>query len=632
MPRNHPVLACLLGLFCCLFASASTGALFSTNCVFPGAGWATRPAEAEKLRQAQLKELASFIGGNGVVVRHGYLVHRWGNISAPKDIHSACKPFSSTLLMQAVEKGLLGSVDDRVAEVLPELAEINEGTDAEITWRQLACMTSGYGSPDAPGEAWAYNDYGISLFVRTLAAQVYGAQEVTAPFQTEIFTPLGMQDHPYCVESGNARIGRMRISPRDLARFGLLAMTGGWWKNKQLVRRDLMETMLSSPVSATLPRSAFYEIQGSLVTGGQSFGGGINQDCAVPGLYSFTWWLNQPKPDGRRYLAGLPQNSFLANGLYLCDGCLVIPSWQLVIAWNSSRLSEEDGDLAQLVKRVRACVALKVKFDANGGTGTMGAQTFYPATSQPLRANAFKRSGNVFAGWANSPKGAVLYTNCQAVTVGSSKTLYARWRRPRHKVVFDANGGSGTMKAQSFKYGTAQALFANAFRRTGCTFAGWSRTRTGKVEFKNKQQVKNLTGKDGKTITFYAIWAKAPTKRSIRPAAEEDAATRWLMEYGFLESSGRPLQRANVWETRAANGRTLRECYVAGLDPRNSRSALLVTIQPGETGPVVDWQPKPRDGVKRLYVIEGAETLAGPWTSPTNASHRFFRVKVALPQ
>ena len=45
-----------------------------------------------------------------------------------------------------------------------------------MTFRHLANMMSGYGRPDSPGAAWAYNDYAIQLYQRTVFDRVF--QEV----------------------------------------------------------------------------------------------------------------------------------------------------------------------------------------------------------------------------------------------------------------------------------------------------------------------------------------------------------------------------------------------------------------------------------------------------------------------
>ena len=70
-----------------------------------------------------------------------------------------------------------------------------------------------------------------------------------------------------------------------------------------------------------------------------------------------------------------------------------------------------------------------VTFDANGGSGTMQPQTFTKGESQALTANAFIRSGYVFASWNTDPNGTgSAYTDMQEITVSQNMTLYAQWR------------------------------------------------------------------------------------------------------------------------------------------------------------------------------------------------------------
>ena len=156
-----------------------------------------------------------------------------------------------------------------------------------------------------------------------------------------------------------------------------------------------------------------------------------------------------------------------------------------------------------------------VRFLANGGTGTMKKQTFKVAESKRLRANAFKRSGYVFAGWANSKAGGIVFRDRESVVAlgspGETVKLYAAWANPTYRVAFVANGGTGTMKKQSFAYGTAKKLRANAFERSGYEFVGWAKSKAkaekGKVAYKDQKSVKNLT-RAGGTVKLYAVWRK----------------------------------------------------------------------------------------------------------------------------
>ncbi len=71
----------------------------------------------------------------------------------------------------------------------------------------------------------------------------------------------------------------------------------------------------------------------------------------------------------------------------------------------------------------------------------------------------------------------------------------------RYTVTFNANGGSGSMAAQQFTQNVAQRLTANAFWRTGYTFAGWATSPGGSVVYSNGQSVRLTASR-----TLYAVW------------------------------------------------------------------------------------------------------------------------------
>ena len=155
-----------------------------------------------------------------------------------------------------------------------------------------------------------------------------------------------------------------------------------------------------------------------------------------------------------------------------------------------------------------------VKFNANGGSGSMSNESFVYGTAKALTANAFTRSGYTFAGWATSATGAKVYNDKQSIsnlttTNGGTVNLYAVWTGVPYSVQFNANGGSGTMANESFVYGTAKALTANAFTRTSYTFAGWATSATGAKVYNDKQSVQNLTTTSGGTVNLYAVWTQA---------------------------------------------------------------------------------------------------------------------------
>lgn len=93
------------------------------------------------------------------------------------------------------------------------------------------------------------------------------------------------------------------------------------------------------------------------------------------------------------------------------------------------------------------------------------------------------------------------------LTDNKTITLYVNWKPNTYTVVFNANGGSGTMANESFTYGSAKALTSNSFTRTGYTFAGWNTNSSGTgTNYSNGQSVSNLTTTNGGTVYLYAKW------------------------------------------------------------------------------------------------------------------------------
>ena len=78
---------------------------------------------------------------------------------------------------------------------------------------------------------------------------------------------------------------------------------------------------------------------------------------------------------------------------------------------------------------------------------------------------------------------------------------------------------------------------------------------------------------------------------------------------------------------RAANGKTVWQCYIAGLDPGDPDADFRAGIIVSNDVPVVTFDPDL--GAARHYIVEGKENLSAPWGG-TNANTRFFRVKVEL--
>ena len=158
-------------------------------------------------------------------------------------------------------------------------------------------------------------------------------------------------------------------------------------------------------------------------------------------------------------------------------------------------------------------ITYSVKFNKNGGTGTMADESFTYGTAKALTANAFTRTGYTFKGWATtSGATTAAYTNGQSVsnltaTANGTVTLFAVWQVNTYAVKFNANGGSGTTAQLACTYGQNATLTANGFTRTGHAFVGWMTSANGTtVAYTDGQSVLNLTNQMNATVNLYAKW------------------------------------------------------------------------------------------------------------------------------
>ena len=153
-----------------------------------------------------------------------------------------------------------------------------------------------------------------------------------------------------------------------------------------------------------------------------------------------------------------------------------------------------------------------VAYNANGGSGSMSNSSHTYDTAKNLTANAFTKTGYTFAGWNTKADGSgTNYADKASVKNLSAEnqatvTLYAKWTPITYTVKYNANGGSGSMSSSSHTYDTAKNLTANAFTKTGSTFAGWATSASGSVAYADKASVKNLSSTSGATVNLYAKW------------------------------------------------------------------------------------------------------------------------------
>ena len=231
----------------------------------------------------------------GLIIKDGYIIAEWGDITRVDMTFSVAKSFLSSTVGLAFDEGLIGSVDDKVRGyfapiVLPpgdgEPGDEEDGIgnpntrvlfDSEhnrkITWDHLLRQTSDWegtlwgkqdwadrppddviGNRDRkhnePGTSYKYNDTRVNLLA--LAALQVWRRPLPQVLRERLMDPIGASPtwrwHGYknsrveldgqtmiSVSGGGHWGGGMQLSALDQARFGYLTLNKGRWGDRQIL-------------------------------------------------------------------------------------------------------------------------------------------------------------------------------------------------------------------------------------------------------------------------------------------------------------------------------------------------------------------------------------------------------------
>ncbi len=398
----------VIGAICAVGGEVAADGPRESALVWPGQSWETREPAAVGLDDARLHEFAQRVGGRGCIVRSGYMVFTWGDAARRGDVASAAKTWYAHFLFRAVEDGRIPSLDQPVVEFEPRLAEINAALgfkDRDITWRRMANQVSCYGVAEPPGSAYDYNDWQMALFWDCLFQRVYQAtwDNVDATVLHPLLTdPLGCEDTPTFMAFGTGdRPGRLGVSPRDFARFGLLYLREGRWRDRTLLSPGHARMAVSSPLPNSIPRTA--GVAAEMISGQRTMGSKQAPDNQTDhlGSYSWLWWTNGVDRTGARNWPSAPVDTFAALGHGGREGIFVIPGLDLVASWNESTMEGSAGQDAAL--GLLASAALR--------SPMLGQVTADPAHPQWLRRHA---EGPFFLCGPGDPEGFLYRGELQA--------------------------------------------------------------------------------------------------------------------------------------------------------------------------------------------------------------------------
>ncbi|WP_210583349.1 serine hydrolase [Streptomyces sp. GESEQ-35] len=233
-----------------------------------GAEWSSTPPEEQGMDSTLLRTGLTKLGNNAslfsaLVIRHDRLVaeqyYHGSGVQRSNNVHSASKSILQALVHIAIAKGDIGSLDDPVADYLPEYFGNVSPDKKKITIRHMLTMTSGLDWTEDSTEGqveeasnWVQTILGRSLVSVPGATYNYSSGNthiVSAVLQKathmstcqfahqHLFQPMGITaEHwgrdPRGIFSGGYNL---YLTPREMAKFGLLYLHDGKWDGQSLV-------------------------------------------------------------------------------------------------------------------------------------------------------------------------------------------------------------------------------------------------------------------------------------------------------------------------------------------------------------------------------------------------------------
>jgi CubicO group peptidase (beta-lactamase class C family) len=158
--------------------------------------------------------------------------------------------------------------------------------------------------------------------------------------RTRLAEPLQFEDaFTFNAFGPNNRPGRLALSCRDFARFGLLYLRGGHWHGLELLQTQFVKLAVSSPIAPSTPLTR--GVDADMLPRQRTMGGKKNITNVGPGFYSFNWWLNRTNAAGRLFVDA-PHDAYVASGHGGKRSLVIFPSLDLIAVWNDSVIDDHD--------------------------------------------------------------------------------------------------------------------------------------------------------------------------------------------------------------------------------------------------------------------------------------------------
>lgn len=257
-------------------------------------------------------------GPAGLILKDGYIIAEWGDIKRVDMTFSVTKSFLSTIAGLAVDKGLIKDETDKAKNYIWD-GTFDGEHNSKITFKHLLQQNSDWSGELWGGKDWAdrppregdlddwknrklkepgtfmeYNDVRVNVLAYALLhvwrkplPQVLKEQVMDKIDASTTWRWFGYDNAWSTIDglqmksvTGGGHSGAgLFISAEDMARFGLLFLNDGKWKNEQLISKSWIE-------NATSPSKP-----------------NVN--------YGYMWWLNEK---GSRHWENVSEDIYYAAG------------------------------------------------------------------------------------------------------------------------------------------------------------------------------------------------------------------------------------------------------------------------------------------------------------------------------
>ena len=199
-------------------------------------------------------------------------------------------------------------------------------------------------------------------------------------------------------------------------------------------------------------------------------------------------------------------------------------------------------------------------------------------------------------------------TSSKWIKAGAT-TLYAHYEPNTYQVHFNGNGNTGGSMSNEtgFTYDEAKALTANAFTKTGYTFAGWATSAGGDKVYNDEAEVTNLTSTNNGTAELYAKWTE--NNYTVTVEAGEGGSV------GSTSVTGHISTLANLPTATPSNGYYFVNWTTTAGTLTNSTSATTGKINGLTSDATVT------ANFAKIYYLKGSKTEMGSWSTENDMSY-----------